>query len=161
MRSARDPSWSPTTRLISRTSQTSRWRIGRPLRVPLGPSRLGAIAARAGRTLWMIGPSAVLLAAILTYGCAVGFPGLAMSDERSHAVTWHHVFFHARAGLIVFLIAAVALIVPSQMKDLLADLADFNGGDLALAVAFHVALILMAFFLWYWTRTVQIGRAHV
>jgi hypothetical protein len=84
-----------------------------------------------------------------------------MSDERSHAVTWHHVFFHARAGLIVFLIAAVALIVPSQMKDLLADLADFNGGDLALAVAFHVALILMAFFLWYWTRTVLLAAFRI
>lgn len=86
-----------------------------------------------------------------------GFRGVAMSDARSHAITWHHVFFHARAGLIVFLIAAVALIVPSQMKDLLADLADFNGGDLPLAVAFHVALILMAFFLWYWTRTVLLA----
>jgi len=80
-----------------------------------------------------------------------------MRDERGQAVTWHHVFWHARAGLIVFAIAALALIVPSQMKDLLADLAGFDGGDWALAIAFHVALILMAFFLWYWTRTVLLA----
>ena len=58
--------------------------------------------------------------------------------------TWQGVAWRVRAGLLVFLLATVALVVPSQMKDMLADLANFSGGSWPQAIAFHVAMILMA-----------------
>jgi hypothetical protein len=73
---------------------------------------------------------------------------------RNGIVTWQSVVWHTRAGVLVFLVAAVALVFPPQMKDLLADLAGFSSGSWRQAFAFHIALMLMAFLLWYWTRTV-------
>jgi hypothetical protein len=80
---------------------------------------------------------------------------------EQHIFTWQGVAWRVRAGLVVFLLAAVALVVPSQMKDMLADLANFSGGSWPQAIAFHVAMILMAFLLWYWARTVLLATFRI
>ena len=80
-----------------------------------------------------------------------------MAENRHGVVTWQSIVWHTRAGVLVFLVAAVALVVPPQMKDLLADLAGVSGGSVRQALAFHIALILMAFFLWHWARTVLLA----
>jgi hypothetical protein len=84
-------------------------------------------------------------------------------DEAQHSggrEHWGSIVWHARASVLVFLLSAVALILPPQVQDMLSSLADFD--DFALegwlhALGFHFAMILIAAGLWYWARAVLLA----
>lgn len=84
-----------------------------------------------------------------------------MTQPEHRIVAWQGVVWRVRAALLVFLLAAVALIVPPQMADMLADLGSFSGGSWPHAIAFHAAMMFMAFLLWYWARTVLLATYRV
>jgi len=87
-----------------------------------------------------------------------------MAEQPQRIVTWHHVVWRVRAGLLVFLFSAFALLVPPQLKDMLAGLATFGNStweSWGEALAFHVSLFLMAFFLWYWARSVLLAAFRI
>ena len=87
-----------------------------------------------------------------------------MPERAQQVVTWHHVVWRVRAGLLVFLFSAFALLAAPQLKDMLAGLATFDNNTWegwGEAFAFHVSLFLMAFFLWYWARSVLLAAFRI
>ncbi|MEI9995765.1 MAG: hypothetical protein WDM91_14310 [Rhizomicrobium sp.] len=82
------------------------------------------------------------------------------SDRAGERVWWGGIAWRARAALAVFGLAALALILPPQVQDMLANLAD--SVDMSTeawlhALGFHFAMILMAVGLWYWARAVLLA----
>jgi hypothetical protein len=77
-----------------------------------------------------------------------------------HDIWWGSILWRARAGILIFLLAAAALTLPPQMQDMLSNLADFDDmtpeGWLH-ALGFHLAMIVMALSLWYWARAVLLA----
>ena len=74
-----------------------------------------------------------------------------------HPVSWMSLLRTARAPLTVVALAAIALVVPPQSSDMLAALTD-GAGFWAGSFWFYVALGLLTFSGWYWTRALIEAR---
>jgi hypothetical protein len=74
----------------------------------------------------------------------------------THPVSWLSLLRTARAPLTVVALAAIALVLPPQSSDMLAAV-----GDDGHAVGFYLALALLTFSGWYWTRALIAARFDV
>jgi hypothetical protein len=82
----------------------------------------------------------------------------------THPVSWLSLLRTARAPLAVVALCAVALVLPPQSSDMLAALVEgglANGGAWVDALRFYLALALLTFSGWYWTRTLIAARFDV
>jgi len=83
---------------------------------------------------------------------------------KQRRVWWGDVLWHARASIGVFLLAAIALILPPQVQDMLSNLADFDDFSPESwwhAIGFHFTMILIALGIWYWGRAVLLAWYRV
>jgi len=79
----------------------------------------------------------------------------------THPVSWLSLLRTARAPLTVVALAAIALVLPPQSSDMLAALYDGGWSVLGAACGFYVALALLTFSGWYWTRALIAARFDV
>jgi hypothetical protein len=83
------------------------------------------------------------------------------SGRDDSNIWWGNIVWRTRAAVTVFALAALALTLPPQIKDMLADLADF--GDMGTwepwwhALTYQFSMIVMALSLWYWARAVLLA----
>ena len=78
-----------------------------------------------------------------------------------HPVSWLSLLRTARAPLAVVALGAIALVLPSQSSDMLAALADGGAKGAGFWTGtfwFYVALALLTFSGWYWTRALIAAR---
>ncbi len=71
---------------------------------------------------------------------------------------WLRHLHAARVSVLTLVAAALLLLVPPQMADLLAFLDD---GGLLLAFAFHGSIVVLGLALWYWSRAALAAEAGV
>jgi hypothetical protein len=79
----------------------------------------------------------------------------------THRVSWLSLLRTARAPLTVVALAAIALVLPAQSSDMLAALTDGGWNVFGAAVGFYIALALLTFSGWYWTRALIAARFDV
>jgi hypothetical protein len=106
-----------------------------------------------------IGKFALLAGAAITATLAAGLsqPVAAAPADLS----WGSMRRTARAAIGVLLLAGLALLLPPQTRDMLAGLSGEEGRGIWAGVAFHLALWLMAFCAWHWSRAVLSARFAV
>ena len=81
-----------------------------------------------------------------------------------HRAWWGDIVWQARASVLIFAISAAALILPAQVQDMLANLADFEDFSAESwwhALGFHGVMILTAFMLWFWARAVLLAHYRI
>jgi hypothetical protein len=63
--------------------------------------------------------------------------------------SWQSMLFRMRGAIGILALTTFALLVPEQLKDMLVELADASIWPVA---AFHLALFVLCFNLWHWSR---------
>src|SRR5437899_8467936 len=79
----------------------------------------------------------------------------------THPVSWLSLLRTVRAPLTVVALAAIALVLPAQSSDMLAALTDGGWNVFGAAFGFYLALALLTFSGWYWTRALIAARFDV
>jgi hypothetical protein len=75
-----------------------------------------------------------------------------------HRLSWASMLHTVRAPLSVAVLLGFALLLPPQTADMLVALTDSANPLKGPALSFHLALLLLAFSVWFWARTALAAR---
>jgi hypothetical protein len=72
-------------------------------------------------------------------------------------LSWKSMFMTARVAALIVGLTAVLLLATPEAGDMLTEISDFST-SIRPAFGFHMALLLMAFFAWHWSRAALSAR---